>query len=189
MLLVFSFHRMLTASVSLKVWRDCSGNTQVRQERKGFPPFTHFSFPLLLALFCLMKPVEVRDEEKLKTLCILSPGLKNILPITTAKVPIVKFYHVRTGLEGDISLYNTLVGLFHFPPYCLTIDLYHHMLWFCLLLFQALHNTHLLASYAAIDRRVKILCYVMKVFAKVIMLQAFAANTFYVSLVFNFAHV
>ncbi|XP_029295943.1 terminal uridylyltransferase 7 isoform X2 [Cottoperca gobio] len=66
------------------------------------------------------------------------PGLKNILPITTAKVPIVKFYHVRTGLEGDISLYNTL----------------------------ALHNTHLLASYAAIDRRVKILCYVMKVFAK-----------------------
>ncbi|XP_056232082.1 terminal uridylyltransferase 7 [Seriola aureovittata] len=66
------------------------------------------------------------------------PGLKNILPITTAKVPIVKFVHVRTSLEGDISLYNTL----------------------------ALHNTHLLASYAAIDRRVKILCYVMKVFAK-----------------------
>lgn len=32
---------------------------------------------------------------------------------------------------------------------------------------QALHNTHLLASYAAIDRRVKVLCYVMKVFAKV----------------------
>lgn len=44
-------------------------------------------------------------------ICFLSPGLKNILPITTAKVPIVKFYHVRTGLEGDISLYNTLVGL------------------------------------------------------------------------------
>ncbi|XP_075955152.1 terminal uridylyltransferase 7 isoform X1 [Anarhichas minor] len=65
-------------------------------------------------------------------------GLKNILSITTAKVPIVKFFHLRTGLEGDISLYNTL----------------------------ALHNTHLLASYAAIDRRVKILCYVMKVFAK-----------------------
>ncbi|XP_038133260.1 terminal uridylyltransferase 4 isoform X2 [Cyprinodon tularosa] len=65
-------------------------------------------------------------------------GLKNILPITTAKVPIVKFYHIRTGLEGDISLYNTL----------------------------ALYNTRLLASYAAIDRRVKILCYVMKVFAK-----------------------
>uniref|UniRef100_A0A8C1KS64 Terminal uridylyl transferase 7 n=1 Tax=Cyprinus carpio TaxID=7962 RepID=A0A8C1KS64_CYPCA len=66
-------------------------------------------------------------------------GLRNILPITTAKVPIVKFYHTKTGLEGDISLYNTL----------------------------ALHNTELLASYAAIDIRVKILCYVMKVFAKV----------------------
>uniref|UniRef100_A0A8C8EKA2 CCHC-type domain-containing protein n=1 Tax=Oncorhynchus tshawytscha TaxID=74940 RepID=A0A8C8EKA2_ONCTS len=67
------------------------------------------------------------------------PGLRNILPITTAKVPIVKFYHARTGLEGDISLYNTL----------------------------ALHNTRLLASYAAIDPRVKMLCYVTKVFAKI----------------------
>ncbi|KAJ8413908.1 hypothetical protein AAFF_G00065060 [Aldrovandia affinis] len=67
------------------------------------------------------------------------PGLRNILPITTAKVPIVKFFHMRTGLEGDISLYNTL----------------------------ALHNTQLLASYAAIDPRVQQLCYVMKVFAKV----------------------
>ncbi|XP_029017640.1 terminal uridylyltransferase 7 [Betta splendens] len=76
--------------------------------------------------------------ESLSRLLKKHPGLKNILPITTAKVPIVKFYHVHTGLEGDISLYNTL----------------------------ALHNTHLLASYAAIDRRVKILCYVMKVFAK-----------------------
>ncbi|CAJ1069149.1 terminal uridylyltransferase 7 isoform X2 [Xyrichtys novacula] len=76
--------------------------------------------------------------ESLARLLKKHPGLKNILPITTAKVPIVKFYHIRTGLEGDISLYNTL----------------------------ALHNTRLLASYAAIDWRVKILCYVMKVFAK-----------------------
>lgn len=36
-------------------------------------------------------------------------GLRNILPITTAKVPIVKFEHRQSGLEGDISLYNTLV--------------------------------------------------------------------------------
>ncbi|CAL9707559.1 unnamed protein product [Knipowitschia caucasica] len=76
--------------------------------------------------------------ESLARLLKKHSGLKNILPITTAKVPIVKFCHVQTGLEGDISLYNTL----------------------------ALHNTHLLASYAAIDPRVKILCYVMKVFAK-----------------------
>ncbi|XP_051537331.1 terminal uridylyltransferase 7-like isoform X2 [Myxocyprinus asiaticus] len=66
-------------------------------------------------------------------------GVRNILPITTAKVPIVKFYHIKTGLEGDISFYNIL----------------------------ALHNTQLLASYAAIDARVKILCYVMKVFSKI----------------------
>lgn len=37
-------------------------------------------------------------------------GLRNILPITTAKVPIVKFEHRPSGLEADISLYNTLVS-------------------------------------------------------------------------------
>ncbi|XP_051868544.1 terminal uridylyltransferase 4-like isoform X4 [Pristis pectinata] len=66
------------------------------------------------------------------------PGLRNILPITTAKVPIVKFEHRQSGLEGDISLYNTL----------------------------AQHNTRMLATYAAIDPRVKYLGYTMKVFAK-----------------------
>jgi len=34
----------------------------------------------------------------------------NVVAITTAKVPIVKFKHARTQLEGDISLYNTLVS-------------------------------------------------------------------------------
>ncbi|XP_066548158.1 terminal uridylyltransferase 4 isoform X3 [Amia ocellicauda] len=65
-------------------------------------------------------------------------GLRNILPITTAKVPIVKFEHRVSGLEGDISLYNTL----------------------------AQHNTRMLATYAAIDPRVQYLGYTMKVFAK-----------------------
>uniref|UniRef100_A0A8C2Q7S4 Terminal uridylyl transferase 4 n=1 Tax=Cyprinus carpio TaxID=7962 RepID=A0A8C2Q7S4_CYPCA len=64
--------------------------------------------------------------------------LRNILPITTAKVPIVKFEHRQSGLEGDISLYNTL----------------------------AQHNTRMLATYAAIDPRVQFLGYTMKVFAK-----------------------
>jgi len=45
----------------------------------------------------------------------------NVLPITTAKVPIVKFKHARTRLEGDISLYNTLVSdeCKQFDSYCL----------------------------------------------------------------------
>ncbi|XP_068093297.1 terminal uridylyltransferase 7 [Hyperolius riggenbachi] len=80
----------------------------------------------------------IRTIEELARHLRKHQGLRNILPITTAKVPIVKFYHVRSGLEGDISLYNTL----------------------------ALHNTRLLASYAAIDPRVKYLCYIMKVFTK-----------------------
>ncbi|XP_018114592.1 terminal uridylyltransferase 7 isoform X2 [Xenopus laevis] len=80
----------------------------------------------------------IRTIEDLARLLRKHQGLRNILPITTAKVPIVKFYHARSGLEGDISLYNTL----------------------------ALHNTHLLASYAAIDQRVAYLCYIMKVFTK-----------------------
>ncbi|XP_072006955.1 terminal uridylyltransferase 7 isoform X2 [Engystomops pustulosus] len=80
----------------------------------------------------------IRTIEELARQLRRHQGLRNILPITTAKVPIVKFYHVRSGLEGDISLYNTL----------------------------ALHNTRLLASYAAIDPRVTYLCYIMKVFTK-----------------------
>ncbi|KAM9330719.1 terminal uridylyltransferase 7 [Gastrophryne carolinensis] len=80
----------------------------------------------------------IRTIEELARHLRKHQGLKNILPITTAKVPIVKFYHGRSGLEGDISLYNTL----------------------------ALHNTRLLATYAAIDPRVRYICYIMKVFTK-----------------------
>ncbi|XP_062870941.1 terminal uridylyltransferase 4 isoform X2 [Trichomycterus rosablanca] len=65
-------------------------------------------------------------------------GLRNILPITTAKVPIVKFEHKQSSLEGDISLYNTL----------------------------AQHNTRMLATYATLDPRVQYLGYTIKVFAK-----------------------
>ncbi|XP_006824330.1 terminal uridylyltransferase 4-like [Saccoglossus kowalevskii] len=62
----------------------------------------------------------------------------NVIPIPTAKVPIVKFVHRRTQLEADISLYNTL----------------------------AQHNTRMLAAYANIDVRVQQLGYTIKVFAK-----------------------
>ncbi|NXG94109.1 TUT7 uridylyltransferase, partial [Stercorarius parasiticus] len=81
----------------------------------------------------------IRIIEDLAEVLKKQTGLRNVLPITTAKVPIVKFFHVRSGLEVDISLYNTL----------------------------ALHNTRLLSTYAAIDPRVKYLCYTMKVFTKI----------------------
>lgn len=80
--------------------------------------------------------------------CTLSPGLKNILPITTAKVPIVKFYHIRTGLEGDISLYNTLVEAFSlcfFPPvsFCLKFPIEQLVLHFKTSMFPfRLYTTH-----------------------------------------------
>lgn len=80
----------------------------------------------------------VKTIEELARVLRKHSGLRNILPITTAKVPIVKFFHLRSGLEVDISLYNTL----------------------------ALHNTRLLFAYSAIDPRVKYLCYTMKVFTK-----------------------
>ncbi|XP_037350837.1 terminal uridylyltransferase 7 isoform X2 [Talpa occidentalis] len=80
----------------------------------------------------------VKTIEELARVLRKHSGLRNILPITTAKVPIVKFFHLRSGLEVDISLYNTL----------------------------ALHNTRLLSAYSAIDLRVKYLCYTMKVFTK-----------------------
>ncbi|XP_037094913.1 terminal uridylyltransferase 7-like [Pollicipes pollicipes] len=69
---------------------------------------------------------------RLRSLC-------NIIPITTAKVPIVKFTDRRTRLEGDISLYNTL----------------------------AQHNTMLLHTYARIDSRGRMLGYMVKLMAKI----------------------
>ncbi|XP_037527433.1 terminal uridylyltransferase 7 [Rhipicephalus sanguineus] len=65
-------------------------------------------------------------------------NLKRITAITSAKVPIVKFYHRPTQLEGDISFYNTL----------------------------AQHNTRLLKVYSQIDERVRVLGYTFKHFAK-----------------------
>uniref|UniRef100_A0A2R5LKV9 Putative s-m checkpoint control protein cid1 n=1 Tax=Ornithodoros turicata TaxID=34597 RepID=A0A2R5LKV9_9ACAR len=67
------------------------------------------------------------------------PDLEGIIAITTAKVPIVKFVHKPSMLEGDISLYNML----------------------------AQHNTRLLKVYSDIDDRVKVLGYTFKHFAKV----------------------
>lgn len=64
---------------------------------------------------------------------------KNVLPITTAKVPIVKFFLRSCQREADISLYNVL----------------------------ALENTAMLATYAKLDDRVATLGYTVKVFAKV----------------------
>ncbi|XP_076812263.1 terminal uridylyltransferase 7-like isoform X3 [Clavelina lepadiformis] len=64
--------------------------------------------------------------------------LRCILPITTAKVPIVKFEHRETGLEGDISLYNLL----------------------------AQRNTSMLKAYSSIDYRCRVLGYSMKAFVK-----------------------
>lgn len=65
-------------------------------------------------------------------------SLTNILPIKTAKVPIVKFGHRPTKIECDISLYNTL----------------------------AQHNTRMLKTYSQIDQRVQELGYTVKLFAK-----------------------
>ncbi|KAF6211844.1 hypothetical protein GE061_012360 [Apolygus lucorum] len=65
--------------------------------------------------------------------------LKKLIYVPFAKVPIIKFLHVPSNLEGDISLYNVL----------------------------AQENTKLLAAYSEIDERVKIMGYLVKKFAKV----------------------
>ncbi|KAK4026185.1 hypothetical protein OUZ56_015202 [Daphnia magna] len=62
----------------------------------------------------------------------------DIVPISSAKVPIVKLRHRPTGLESDISLYNQL----------------------------GRRNSQLLATYCAIDSRVRILGYMTKLLAK-----------------------
>ena len=66
-------------------------------------------------------------------------GIRNIQAITSAKVPIIKFLHYETHVEGDISLYNIL----------------------------AQENTRMLRFYSLIDIRVRILGYMVKLFAKI----------------------
>jgi len=51
-----------------------------------------------------------------------------VFPIVSAKVPIVKFQHLETQIEADISFYNTL----------------------------AQENTKMLRLYSVIDERVKV---------------------------------
>ena len=65
--------------------------------------------------------------------------MHNVIPISTAKVPIVKFVDHYMQLDADISLYNCLA--------------------------QA--NTCMLLAYSKIDPRVRQLVYTTKVFAKV----------------------
>lgn len=48
--------------------------------------------------------------------------------MTTAKVPIVKFTHIETQIDGDISIYNVL----------------------------AQKNTAMMLTYSTIDERVKV---------------------------------
>ena len=66
-------------------------------------------------------------------------GMKNIQAITSAKVPIIKFLQYEYHVEGDISLYNIL----------------------------AQENTRMLRLYSIIDVRVRILGYMVKLFAKI----------------------
>ena len=63
-------------------------------------------------------------QEKLKKFRELS----SLVPITTAKVPILKFCHIQSKFEGDISIYNTL----------------------------GQQNTKLLRTYAEVDPRAKV---------------------------------
>lgn len=73
----------------------------------------------------------------------------------------MKFEHKQSGLEGDISLYNTLVRA------RLSRTSRTSSSFICCSCLQAQHNTRMLATYAALDPRVQFLGYTMKVFAKV----------------------
>ncbi|XP_057300256.1 terminal uridylyltransferase 4-like [Hydractinia symbiolongicarpus] len=68
-----------------------------------------------------------------------SPLYEKVMYIKSAKVPIVKFTIPSHKLEGDISLYN-----------CLALD-----------------NSQMLRTYSKIDKRVRILGYCMKTYAKI----------------------
>ena len=66
-------------------------------------------------------------------------GMRNVVAITSAKVPIVKLFHHQCQIEADISMYNVL----------------------------ARENTRLLSLYADLDPRCRTLGYMVKLFAKI----------------------
>ena len=76
--------------------------------------------------------------EKLSSHLLNMRGVTKVLPITSAKVPIVKLFHGKFNIEADISLYNVLAS----------------------------ENSAMLALYAEIDDRFKVLGYLVKLFAK-----------------------
>ena len=81
-------------------------------------------FYLFIALLCSKfsrKTVFFQDIDVVETIETVAKKLMqkrqlyNVISIPTAKVPIVKFTDRETRLEGDISLYNTLVSGGTFP--------------------------------------------------------------------------
>ena len=76
---------------------------------------------------------------KLASILRKNPECSDIIPITGAKVPIVKFFLRCPKIEADISMYNEV----------------------------ALWNTKLLRAYVDIDPRVHILGCALKIFVKV----------------------
>lgn len=59
-------------------------------------------------------PNETESKRIIKQIARILHGMngrfQGIYTIMNAKVPIVKFFHTESQLEGDISLYNTLVN-------------------------------------------------------------------------------
>ena len=81
-------------------------------------------FYLFIAVLCSKfsrKTVFFQDIDVVETIETVAKKLMqkrqlyNVISIPTAKVPIVKFTDRETRLEGDISLYNTLVSGGPFP--------------------------------------------------------------------------
>jgi terminal uridylyltransferase len=94
--------------------------------------------------------------EKVGQLLRFHTSIRNIIPITSAKVPIVKFTYFmspRESIDCDISLYNIL----------------------------ARYNTLLLRAYCLIDQRVQILGFIVKHFAKV----SLKCNIFFSNITLN----
>ena len=59
---------------------------------------------------------EINFVEHIEAICKklkANRAVYGVFPITSAKVPIVKFKHRSSQLEGDISMYNILVRLLY----------------------------------------------------------------------------
>ena len=118
--------------------RNFNENAQLSLFGSTVNGFGFKSSDLDISMVCENQGPEGLDFDKLVEELKQYPSMQNVKGISKARIPVIKFHHIPSGLNCDISFENTM----------------------------AHRNTALLQAYSAIDPRVQALVCALKTFAK-----------------------